>query len=108
MDQFPAVINLNVGGKLFATKLETLRKEPRSLLAVMFDDQSKPDKDKDGCYFIDRSGKYFDHILNYLRDGSYLPPIDKMTAVINEAQYFNLVKYAESMQLIQQRKLRDI
>ena len=107
MEQFPAVINLNVGGKLFATKLKTLLKEPRSMLAVMFNGQSKPDKDKDGYYFIDRSGKYFDHILNYLRDGSYRPPIDEMTAVINEAQYFNLVKYTETMQYIQESTMKN-
>jgi 1,2-phenylacetyl-CoA epoxidase catalytic subunit len=68
----------------------------------MFNGQSKPDKDKDGCYFIDRSGKYFDHILNYLRDSSYRPPSDIMAAVINEAQYFHLGEYAQCMQLIQQ------
>jgi hypothetical protein len=53
--------------------------EPRSLLGVMFNGQNKPDKDKDGCYFIDRSGQYFDHILNHLRDGTYLPPSDILT-----------------------------
>jgi hypothetical protein len=69
----------------------------------MFNGSYTPDKDKDGCYFIDRSGKYFDHILNYLRDGGYRPPIDEMKAVINEAQYFKLVKYAETMQLLKYR-----
>ena len=70
----------------------------------MFNGQNKPDKDKDGCYFIDRSGKYFDHILNYLRDKNYLPPSDILTAVINEAQYFHLLEYAQLMQQIKQRE----
>jgi hypothetical protein len=39
-----------------------------SVLGQMFNDYNTPDKDKDGCYFIDRSGKYFDHILEFLRD----------------------------------------
>ena len=98
MSQLPAVIHLNVGGKLLATKLETLRKEEYSLLAVMFNGRNKLSKDKDGCYFIDRSGNYFDHILNYLRDSSYLPPSDIMTAVINEARYYNLCDYVHSME----------
>ena len=106
MDQYPTVIHLNVGGRLFATKIETLLKYKNSMLGEMFNGENTPDKDKDGCYFIDRSGKYFDHILNYLRDGSYLPPIDKMTAVINEAQYFKLVIYAEKMQYIQQSTMK--
>jgi hypothetical protein len=83
-----------------------LRKYPSSKLGDMFNGFSHPPKDKDGCFFIDKSGQYFDHILEFLRDGSYLPPIDKMTAVINEAQYFKLVKYAEKMQYIQQSAMK--
>jgi hypothetical protein len=61
----------------------------------MFYGQNTPDKDKDGCYFIDRSGKYFDHILEFLRDEDYLPPVNIVTAVIRDAQYFDLWEYEQ-------------
>jgi hypothetical protein len=64
------------------------------MLGVMFNGDYTQDKDKDGCYFIDRSGKYFDHILEFLRDGSYLPPVDIVKAVIRDAIYFHLGEYA--------------
>jgi uracil-DNA glycosylase len=64
----------------------------------MFNDYNTPDKDKDGCYFIDRSGKYFDHILEFLRDDDYLPPVDIMNAVIRDAIYFHLREYAERLE----------
>ena len=69
-----------------------------SVLGQMFNDYNTPDKDKDGCYFIDRSGKYFDHILEFLRDDDYLPPVDIMNAVIRDAIYFHLREYAERLE----------
>ena len=53
--QFPNVINLNVGGKKFATRLSTLRKYPDSMLAVMFSGRHEVETDQDNNYFIDRS-----------------------------------------------------
>lgn len=52
--QFPSIINLNVGGKLFATRLMTLQRFSDSMLAVMFSGRHTIDKDNDGNYFIDR------------------------------------------------------
>ena len=97
MDQLPTVINLNIGGKLFATKLITLRKYPDSMLAEMFNGQNTPDKDTDGNYFIDRNGKHFDHILDFLRDNSYRPPKDVILEVLEEAEYFKLSTYVEKL-----------
>jgi hypothetical protein len=61
------IINLNIGGKLYATTLETLRKDSNSMLYAMFSGLYKVTKDGNGAYFIDRDGKYFRYILNYLR-----------------------------------------
>jgi hypothetical protein len=62
-------IKLNVGGQLFETSLSTLRRDPNSTLAAMFDGHSciSPDE-TDGSYFIDRDSTYFRLVLNYLRD----------------------------------------
>ncbi|CAG2209160.1 KCTD8_12_16 [Mytilus edulis] len=40
-------------------------------------------KDKNGHYFVDRSGKYFEYILDYLRDEQCLPPVK----VLNQLQF---------------------
>jgi uracil-DNA glycosylase len=60
------------------------------MLAQIFSGQRTLDKDKDGNYFIDRNGKHFDHILDFLRDGKYLPPQDVIEEVLKDAKYFRL------------------
>ena len=101
MSQFPEVIHLNVGGTLFVTKLVTLRKYKNSILGEMFNGQIIPDQDKDGNYFIDRNGKYFDHIIEFLRDENYLPPVEVVMEVIKEADYYILKKYMDRLNRMQ-------
>ena len=64
-------ITLNVGGHLFSTcKSTILMKSPESVLARMFANEPVIPacrRDKDGYYLIDRTPKYFEPILNYLR-----------------------------------------
>ncbi|OWF43329.1 BTB/POZ domain-containing protein KCTD7-like [Mizuhopecten yessoensis] len=88
--QFPSVINLNVGGRIFATRLSTLRKYPESMLAVMFSGRHRVDKDLDGNYFIDRDGTYFLFVLNFLRDDNDLPPVNYAEDVLKEAMFYGI------------------
>ena len=55
-----STIKLNVGGKIYKTTLETLKKDQDSMLCAMFcgRHEVKPDPE-DGAYFIDRDGKLF-------------------------------------------------
>ena len=57
---FGSSVKLNVGGKIYKTTLDTLRKDPGSMLYAMFSGRHelKPDGE-DGAYFIDRDGKLF-------------------------------------------------
>lgn len=57
---FKKHIKLNVGGQIFKTSIETLLKDPDSMLAAMFSERFdvKPDKEDD-AYFIDRDGTHF-------------------------------------------------
>ena len=72
--QFPKIVRLSVGGALFETSIDTLCRDPNSMLAVMFSGRHTTTVDEDGRYFIDRDGTHFRYILNYLRDGNtYLP-----------------------------------
>jgi hypothetical protein len=57
-----SVVKLNIGGVKFSTSNETLKKYDCFLSNL---DPLK--KDKDGNIFIDRNGKLFEYILEYLR-----------------------------------------
>ena len=67
-------INLNIGGRRFTTSLQTLTKDPDSMLAAMFSGKFEVKPSEDGAFFIDRDGKRFRFILNYLRDGELIVP----------------------------------
>ena len=64
---FAKTIKLNVGGQYFTTSLETLTKDPGSMLHAMFSGRFDTKPAEDGSYFIDRDGTHFRYILNYLR-----------------------------------------
>ena len=61
------IINLNIGGHKFTTSLQTLQSEPSSMLGAMFSGRHPIIKQDDGSIFIDRDGRHFHMILNYLR-----------------------------------------
>ena len=57
---FASTIKLNVGGKIYETTLDTLRKDPDSMLCAMFSGRFELKvNERDGAYFIDRDGKLF-------------------------------------------------
>ena len=72
--QLSTKVKLNVGGILFTTTVQTLTKDPDSMLAAMFSGRFPMKPAKDGTFFIDRDGTYFRYILNYLRDGKLSLP----------------------------------
>jgi len=61
------IVNLNVGGIKYSTTRSTLCKYPESMLGAMFSQNMPSNVDIDGYYFIDRNGKIFEYILQYLR-----------------------------------------
>ena len=71
---FPSVISLNVGGVVYTASLTTLKRYSKSMLAAMFSGRMPLETDANGNYFIDRDGKLFRHVLNFLRSGQlHLP-----------------------------------
>lgn len=65
-DPYPEIIELNVGGQRFTTKLATLRKyEGSSMLEAMFTRHTAL-QDSKGRYFIDRDGATFKYVLEFL------------------------------------------
>ena len=71
---FSSTVKLNVGGHHFATSVQTLRKDPNSMLAAMFSGKFDMKPSEDGTFFIDRDGTHFRFILNYLRNGELILP----------------------------------
>jgi uncharacterized protein YjbI with pentapeptide repeats len=89
---FPAIVELNVGGRQLVTALSTLLKDPESMLAAMFSGRHSIGTDREGRYFIDRDGDLFNVLLNFMRtDEIDLPDSPVLVAdLLREARYFQL------------------
>jgi hypothetical protein len=76
-------INLDIGGHNFTTSRQTLTSVPDTYFASLFSGRFEltPDDD-DERYFIDRDGRHFHHILNFLRD----PMSFKLSSDVTEGQ----------------------
>lgn len=84
-------IKLDVGGVLITTSLESLTKYKSSKLAQMFSGEFILNYDKDEKIFIDRDGKYFQHILNCIRVGEYIQNNELLESfLIKEFEFFEL------------------
>lgn len=105
-----SLVYLNVGGKKFCTSNDTLtRLEPDSLLATMFSGRHILSQDREGYTFIDRDGKYFGYILNWLRDGD-VPILEdrKYPQLLKEAQYFQLQGLIDGISDILENKRKEL
>ena len=88
----PSTVKLNVGGHYFTTSLQTLTKDPNSMLAAMFSGKFEMKPSEDGAFFIDRDGTHFRFILNYLRTGKLTLP-DGETSLkefAEEAEFYQI------------------
>lgn len=56
---FGASVKLNVGGKIYKTTLNTLGKDPDSMLCAMFSGRYELKPDEDGSFFIDGDAELF-------------------------------------------------
>ena len=89
-------IKLNVGGQQFMTSKSTLEKEPESMICRMVFGELPSLKDENGAILIDRSPKYFDAILNYLRMGEIQLDHDvNVEALIHEAKFYGIMSLVE-------------
>ncbi|XP_070959275.1 BTB/POZ domain-containing protein KCTD16-like [Oncorhynchus clarkii lewisi] len=98
------VIELNVGGQVYYTRLHTLTSIPNSLLGRLFSTKkvsSSNDLARDlrGRYFIDRDGFLFRYVLDYLRDKQVVLPdhFPEKGRLKREAEYFELPKLVKML-----------
>ena len=75
----PSRIKLNVGGTVFETCEETLKRADGTMLKSLCEE--KWDDLKGGEAFIDRDPTFFRIILNFLRDGTSTLPVDEKDVV---------------------------
>eukprot|EP00160_Parvularia_atlantis_P000519 Unigene10422_Nuclearia_a/m.31858 Unigene10422_Nuclearia_a/g.31858 ORF Unigene10422_Nuclearia_a/g.31858 Unigene10422_Nuclearia_a/m.31858 type:complete len:225 (-) Unigene10422_Nuclearia_a:95-769(-) len=90
----------NVGGTRFETTAVTVAKHPGSMLAAMVSGTWATTADADGSFFIDRSPKYFELILDYLRTDELptLPPGVGQRNLLHEARYFSLDRLVHDLE----------
>ncbi|XP_069475529.1 BTB/POZ domain-containing adapter for CUL3-mediated RhoA degradation protein 3 isoform X7 [Ambystoma mexicanum] len=82
-------VKLNVGGALYYTTMQTLTKQD-TMLKAMFSGRMEVLTDSEGWILIDRCGKHFGTILNYLRDGAVPLPESRreIEELLAEAKYY--------------------
>ncbi|KAF5283182.1 hypothetical protein FQR65_LT02694 [Abscondita terminalis] len=101
-------VKLNVGGCLHYTTIGTLTKHD-TMLRAMFSGRMEVLSDSDGWILIDRCGKHFDTILNFLRDGSvFLPESSREIAeLLDEAKYYCISELADACNQALLKKERE-
>lgn len=101
-------VKLNIGGSLHYTTIGTLTKHD-TMLRAMFSGRMEVLTDSEGWILIDRCGKHFGTILNFLRDGCVpLPESAKqMAELLAEAKYYCISELAESCEQALLKKERD-
>lgn len=87
-------IKLDIGGCKFTTTITTLQRFPHTMLGAMFSGRHALQLDADGYFFIDRDGRHFHHVLNFLRDPEHFTgaevPAAALAEVTKEAAYYGL------------------
>lgn len=85
-------VSLNVGGEFYTTTLDTVTRCRDSMLGAMFTGQIPVLRDNRGNVFIDRDGKVFRYILNYLRSSSLDLPegFSELALLRREADFFQI------------------
>ena len=85
-------MSLNVGGEIYTTTLDTLTRCRDSMLGAMFTGQIPVLRDNNGNVFIDRDGRVFRHILNYLRSSSLDLPdgFSELNLLRREADFYQI------------------
>ena len=90
---------------MFTTTRDTLCKQ-ESMLSKLFSGQFKVTRDAQGNPFIDRDGKHFRLILNFLRSGKFVHPSDViiLQELLIEADYYQIKQLRDHIDKIIQRE----
>ncbi|XP_060595718.1 BTB/POZ domain-containing protein kctd15-like [Ruditapes philippinarum] len=105
--RYTAPVHIDVGGVIYTSSLETLTRFPESRLAKMFNGSIPIVLDTlKQHYFIDRDGKMFRYILNYMRTAKLLLPenFSEMNQLYEEAKYFDIPGMVREIEIMRRGK----
>ncbi|CAF0858914.1 unnamed protein product [Rotaria sp. Silwood1] len=96
---------LNVGGDKYTTSVETLTREKNTFFTALFSQQWRLERDpNDESIFINRNGRIFSYILEYLRTNTMPPNVMQdetlLSSLFIEAEYFHLHSLMDKLGVI--------
>ena len=108
-DSFPSILNLNIGGFVYTTTLNTITRDPNSMLRRMFSGRQKVAKDSKGNYFIDRDGALFRYVLNFLRSCELCLPqsFDEFEQLSVEADFYQVGDLIKALQVLREDRRKN-
>ncbi|XP_065315213.1 uncharacterized protein LOC135924093 [Gordionus sp. m RMFG-2023] len=102
ISKFTAPVHIDVGGIQYTTTLQTLTKYPESIIAKLFNGTIPIVLDSfKQHYFLNRDGKIFRHILNFLRNGRLLlsSNFKEIDLLMEEAQFFEINPLIKALEM---------
>lgn len=99
--RYTAPVHIDVGGTIYTSSLETLTKFSDSRLAKMFNGQIAIVLDSlKQHYFIDRDGRMFRHVLNFVRNARLLLPDDfaDIDLLLEEAKFYEITAMIKALE----------
>ncbi|XP_035678846.1 BTB/POZ domain-containing protein KCTD6-like [Branchiostoma floridae] len=99
MSRSDSVVSLNVGGHIYTTARSTLTRFRDSMLGAMFGGDFDTLRDDQGRYFIDRNGRLFEYVLNFLRTTQLVLPEDfkELPQLEIEADFYQIQPLIEAL-----------
>src|SRR3990167_2775140 len=85
------IVKLNIGGIIYQTTTQTLTQRGLNFFTALFEVSFPSTIDENGAYFIDRNGKLFEPLLDYLRSGKlFIPKNISRAAILEEAAFYSI------------------
>lgn len=85
------LLRLNIGGQLFTTTKTTLFSRGDNFFGPLVSGKINSLRDEHGAYYVDRNGKNFAPLLDYLRHGELIVPKKlKIASIFAEAAFYSI------------------
>lgn len=85
------IVRLNIGGVRYCTTACTLVSRGESFFTGLLSGKMGISRDNDGCIFIDRNGRFFEPLLDFLRTGKWRWPDGiSRPALVEEASFYGI------------------